>query len=77
MFTIEHEFESTVITILDEPGDDPRDDVVLRAFEDRVTIEQLDPNSGKVRNITLSVSQVGDLAAAIDLPEGVYRLARK
>jgi len=77
MFTIEHEFDATVITLLDEPGDNPREDVVIRAFEGCVTVEQFDPHSGKVRKIILSVSQLDDLAAAIDLPEGVYRLARR
>ncbi|MBC6408197.1 MAG: hypothetical protein GDA40_08820 [Rhodobacteraceae bacterium] len=39
-------------------------------------IEQFDPRLDRVVKITLSVEQLRDLAAALDLPEGVYRLRR-
>ena len=74
MFTIEHDFDATVITLIDEPGPHLNEDIVINAFEDCVTIEQPDPRSDKVVKITLSMTQLRDLAAAIDLPEGVYRL---
>jgi hypothetical protein len=77
MFTIEHEFEATVITLVDE-GDTPDDalceDVTIRAYDDRVTVEQFDPETGEVALIILSQAQVRELAAALDLPEGAYRL---
>ncbi len=76
MFTIEHEFDATVITLVDEPGSHLQEDVTIQAFEDCVTIEQLDPRSEMVQKITLSLAQLNDLAAALDLPEGVYRLIR-
>jgi hypothetical protein len=76
MFTIEHDFDATVITIVDE-GDIPlQEDVTIAAFEECVTVEQLDPRTDRVQKITLSMSQIHDLAAALDLPEGVYRLTR-
>ncbi|MCV2880468.1 hypothetical protein [Actibacterium sp. XHP0104] len=76
MFTIEHEFDATVITLVDE-GDAPlQEDVIINAFEECVTIEQLDPRTDEVKTITLSLTQLNELAAALDLPEGVYRLAR-
>ncbi len=74
MFTIEHDFDATVITLIDEPGPHLNEDIVINAFEDCVTIEQPDPRSDKVVKITLSMTQLRDLAAALDLPEGVYRL---
>jgi len=74
MFTIEHDFDATVITLIDEPGPHLNEDIVINAFEDCVTIEQPDPRSDKVVKITLSMTQLRDLAAAFDLPEGVYRL---
>jgi hypothetical protein len=75
MFTIEHEFDSTVITLVDEGADLPLlDDVVINAFEDCVTIEQVDPRTDEVLRITLSNGQLRDLAAALNLPEGSYRL---
>ena len=39
-----------------------------------VPIEQLDPRTDQVMTITLSMTQLRDLEAALDLPEGIYRL---
>ncbi len=77
MFTIEHEFDATVITLMDEGSVHLQEDVTINAFEDCVTLEQLDTQSDKVIKLTLSMSQIHDLAAALNLPEGVYQLARK
>lgn len=75
MFTIEHEFDATVVTLIDEGTPYLQEDVVINVFEDCVTLEQPDPRDGEVRRVTLSMTQVRDLAAALDLPEGSYRLA--
>lgn len=75
MFSIEHEFDATVITLIDEGPASLREDVVIRAGEDRITVEQWQGDDHKAR-ITLSLSQLADLAAALDLPEGVYRRIR-
>ncbi|WP_333816729.1 hypothetical protein [Tabrizicola sp.] len=78
MFTIEHEFDATVITLVDEGEDGPLlEDIVINAFEDCVTVEQVDPRTDEVLRITLSTTQIRDLAAALNLPEGSYRLERK
>lgn len=78
MFTIEHEFDATVITLVDEGGDLPlMEDIVINALEDCVTVEQADPQTDEVLRITLSMTQLRDLAAALNLPEGSYRLERK
>ena len=75
MFTIEHDFDATVITLVDEGGDLPLlEDVIINAFEDCVTIEQVDPRTDQTTRLTLSLAQVRDLAAALDLPEGSYRI---
>ena len=73
MFTIEHSFDATVVTLLDEGEVPLREDVILRAHDDRITLEQIDPETGDVRMLTLSTGQIHDLAAALDLPEGIYR----
>lgn len=73
MFTIEHDFDATVITLVDEGETPLQEDVVINAFAECVTLEQLDPRAGEVVRITLSPGQLRDLAAALDLPEGVYR----
>lgn len=74
MFTIEHDFDATVVTLMDEGRNHLQEDVTINAFEDCVTLEQLDPRSGEVQKLTLSMSQLRDLGAALNLPEGVYRL---
>ena len=76
MFTIEHEFDATVVTLVDEGRTHLQEDVTINAFDDCVTIEQLDPRTERVQTITLSMAQLEDLSAALDLPEGVYRLVR-
>jgi hypothetical protein len=77
MFTIEHDFDATVITLVDEGSVHLQEDVVILSFEDCVTIEQLDPRTDEVLKITLSQAQVRELAAALNLPEGIYRLKAK
>ena len=72
MFSIEHEFDSTVITLVDEGETPLAEDVIVNAFEECVTVEQYDPRTDTVLRITLSMSQLRDLGAALDLPEGVY-----
>jgi len=74
MFTIEHEFDATVVTLVDEGSAPLQEDLTISAFAECVTLEQLDPRDDRVQKITLSQSQLRDLAAALDLPEGVYRL---
>lgn len=77
MFTIEHDFDATVITLIDEGHEGLQEDVTICAFEECVTLEQLDPMTEEPVKITLSMAQLRDLAAALDLPEGSYRLERK
>lgn len=77
MFTIEHDFDATVITLVDEGPAPLGEDVVIHAFEDCVTLEQFDPRRDEVVRITLTESQLRDLTAALDLPEGVYRIRRE
>ena len=77
MFTIEHDFDATVITLVDEGGIALQEDVIIEAFEDCVAITQIDPRSDVPLRLTLSLAQVADLAAALNLPEGSYRIAPK
>lgn len=77
MFSIEHDFDATVITLVDEDETPLQEDVIVEAFEECITIAQHDPRTDREMKITLSMSQLRDLAAALNLPEGVYRLRRK
>lgn len=76
MFTIEHEFDSTVITLIDEGHEGLMEDITILAFDDCVVLEQEDAMNGDIVRVTLSMAQLADLAAALDLPEGSYRLER-
>jgi len=77
MFTIEHEFDATVVTLIDEGSTHLVEDVTINAFDDCITIEQHDPRTETVQKITLSMSMLYDLGAALDLPEGAYKLRRE
>lgn len=76
MFTIEHEFDATVITLVDEGVQTLalREDITIEAFEDCVILRQLDPLTEEEMVITLSLQQLADLTAALNLPEGSYRI---
>lgn len=81
MFTVEHEFDATVITLVDEGPAQAgaeraplKEDVTVSAFDDCVTVTQYDARTDSEAVVTLSLTQVRDLFAAIELPEGVYRL---
>ncbi len=76
MFTIEHEFDASVITLIDEGQAFLQPDVTISSFEDCITVVQHEPATDRVQSVTLSFSQARDLAAALDLPEGAYRLNR-
>ncbi len=73
MFTIEHQFDATVITLIDEGSPHLAQDVIVEAYEDCVVIEQLDEDTDIPLRLTLSLRQVQDLAVALNLPEGSYR----
>ncbi|MBF9046163.1 hypothetical protein LSUCC0031_03445 [Rhodobacterales bacterium LSUCC0031] len=78
MFTIEHDFDATLITLVDE-GEDGQpllEDVAIAAFAECVTLTQYDARNDREQVVTLSMAQLRDLAAALNLPEGVYRLER-
>ena len=77
MFSIEHEFDCTVITILDEGSKQLTEDISVTNFEECTTLEQYDPINDRINKITFSNSQLADLAVAIKLPEGFYSLSTK
>ncbi|SEV95476.1 hypothetical protein SAMN04488515_0389 [Cognatiyoonia koreensis] len=74
MFTIEHGYDATTITLVDEDQAPLREDVIINAFEDCITVTQFDPRTDTAQQVTLSMTQLRDLSAALDLPEGVYRI---
>lgn len=80
MFTIEHDFDATVITLIDEAEAGTRplnEDVVILGFDDRVILEQMSTDGDEVVRITLSMHQLTELRLALNLPEGNYRIEKK
>ena len=77
MFTIEHTFDASLITLVDEGRAPLEEDVIITATEDCTIIEQVERGTDRVQRIVLSTLQLQDLAAAINLPEGVYRRVRQ
>lgn len=76
MFSIEHEFDATVVTLVDDGAAPLQEDVIVNAFEECVTVEQYNPHDDRTHKITLSMAQLRDLSAALNLPEGVYSLTQ-
>ncbi|MBR9862607.1 hypothetical protein [Neptunicoccus cionae] len=77
MFTIEHDFDATIVTLIDDGERPLQDDITIAAFASVVTVEQYNPDTDRTDKITLSMAQLRDLQAALDLPEGSYRFAEK
>ncbi len=75
MFTIEHEFDATVVTLIDDGEQPLQDDVTITAFASVITVEQFDPRTDKTNTVRISMAQLRDLQAALDLPEGSYKFA--
>ena len=60
MFSIEHEFDSTVITLVDEGTAQLQEDLIINSFSECVTIEQYDARTDKINKITFSIGQLKD-----------------
>ncbi|MGP6089878.1 hypothetical protein [Antarctobacter jejuensis] len=73
MYSVEHDFDATVVTLVDEGRAPLQEDVIVSGFEDCITVEQYDARTDTTQRITLSISQMNDLIAAATSPEGVYR----
>jgi len=77
MFTIEHEFDATVVTLIDDGEAPLNEDITVTAFASGVTLTQYDERLDKVQKITVSLAQLRDLQAALDLPEGSYQFRQE
>ncbi len=73
MFTIEHEFDATVVTLVDDGHAPLQEDVVVHVTESVILLNQYDPRTDKIVTVRLSPEQWRDMNAALNLPEGIYR----
>ena len=75
MFTIEHEEDETIITILDEEGE--LEDVGVLMWDDRVFIRQWNEHRQQFDLIAMNAQMYYKLMQAWSLPEGTYVVERK
>ena len=73
MFTIEHEFDATVVTLVDDGTAPLQEDVIVHATESVILLNQYDPRTDQTVSVRLSPEQWRDLTSALDLPEGIYQ----
>lgn len=75
MFTVETEYDCTVVTTIDEGG--YLDDVEVTMDESTVFIRQNLPKSDRAQVLELSYQQWLDILVAMDLPDGAYYQSEK
>lgn len=75
MYTVEHEFDATIITVLDEAG--IYEDVEVVLDEETVYMRQWDEDLGKYEMLILSYQQFLDIAASLHSKEGMFKVERQ
>ena len=71
MFSIAHEFGSTIIILVDEVAAQLQEDLIIDSFAEWLTIEQCDVRTDKINKLTFSMTWLKDSSSAINVPEGV------
>jgi len=76
LYSVEFEKDAAVITVLSE--DDSQEDVeVIVGDNDVVFVRQYQEYKNEYDVIVMTWQQLMDIAAAINSPEGLFRLVRK
>ena len=70
MFTIEHIHDSTIITTLDDEGDN--EDIQVLLDEETVCLRQFDDEQNTHDLVIMSLKQFDEIIMALGLPEGCY-----
>lgn len=70
MFTVETNFNHTLISVVDDKN--KHEDLEVKLYEDTVEIYQWDDESGSYRIITVSASMFLELVSAMNKPDGAY-----
>ena len=72
MFTVEHEYDSTVVTILDET--DTHSDVQVILDDQVVYLRQWDEDLNKYEMVVMQYQQLLDLIACMHTTEGLHKV---
>lgn len=75
MFTTEIDHDEIIVTILDDHGF--HEDVIFNIYDDCVIIRQWDEHIGNHSEIIMSPDMFDDFIAALNRPEGAYRVETK
>lgn len=70
MFSVEHEFDSTSITVLDDSGE--QEDVAVILFDDVVYIRQYVEDTDMASVITMSPKMFAEMIEAYNRGEGSF-----
>ena len=76
MFSVEHKFSKTRITLIDEGSTSLQEDVILDLDDEGAKITKYDERTGEDVTINLSRVQINDLISALHCPEGVFLRGR-
>lgn len=71
MFTNEFLFDATIITIMDDTGEE--EDVSIEITDKFVDIRQFNPDLGKYDLITMSPKMMAELLESFNHPEGLFQ----
>jgi hypothetical protein len=70
MFSVEHEFDNTTVTILDDSGE--QEDVAVILFDDVVYIRQYVEDTDLASIITMTPKMFAEMIEAYNRGEGSY-----
>ena len=70
MFSVEHEFDNTTITVLDDSGE--QEDVAVILFDDVVYIRQYIEDTDMASVITMSPKMFAEMIEAYNRGEGSF-----
>lgn len=70
MFTVEHEFDSTIITTIDQEGKEQDVEVIMD--EQSIFFRQWSEETSCYDLIEMSSQQLNDIVAALNSKEGAY-----
>jgi hypothetical protein len=74
MFSVEHEFDSTTITVLDDSGE--QEDVAVVLFDDIIYIRQYVEDTDLASIITMTPKMFEEIMVAWNKSDGSYQLLK-
>ena len=70
MFTVETEFDRTVVTVMDETG--KREDLIVVLSEQGIFLKQYDEDDCRHLTLCLTEKQISDMYLALNSTDGTF-----